>query len=68
MQNANLVAKCLWWVIDDDCSRQISAEDAQVFDVIAINTYTVLAEQPVPTYQPQALHFATKMQKNFKLS
>ena len=45
---ADLVAKRLRWVIDDDCPRQISTEYIQIFDVVSINTHAVLSEQSMP--------------------
>ena len=39
-----LVAECLRGVVDDDCLRQVPAEDVQILDVVAIDTDTMLSE------------------------
>ena len=40
-----LISECLRGVVDDDCLRQVPAEDIQILDVVAIDTDTMLSEQ-----------------------
>ena len=40
--------KCLGAVVDDDCASEIAAENAQVFDVVAVHVAAVVPEQTVP--------------------
>ena len=39
-----LIAERLRGVVDDDCLRQVPAEDVQILDVVAIDTDTMLSE------------------------
>ena len=39
-----LISECLRGVVDDDCLRQVPAEDIQILDVVAIDTDTMLSE------------------------
>lgn len=43
----HLISKGLWWIVDDDGLWQISAQDVEVFDVVSLDTDTMLAKQPV---------------------
>lgn len=43
-----LIAESLWRIVDDDCFGEITPENAQVFDVVTVDTDTVLSKQPVP--------------------
>ena len=39
-----LVSKCLWWVVDDNCARQIASKNGQIFNVITVNANTVFSK------------------------
>ena len=39
-----LIAERLRGVVDDDCLRQVPAEDVQILDVVAVDTDTMLSE------------------------
>ena len=45
---AHLIAKGLRRVVDDDGAGQVSPQNPQVFDVVAVDAHAVLPEQPVP--------------------
>lgn len=42
-----LSPKSLWRIVDYDRLREISAEDRQILDVVAVDEHTVLAEQTI---------------------
>ena len=44
---ANLIAKRLWWVVDDKRLGEVSAQNVEIFDVVAAHADAVLTEQPV---------------------
>ena len=39
-----LISERLGGVVDDDCLRQVPAEDIQILDVVAVDTDAVLSE------------------------
>lgn len=43
----HLICKGLRWIVDDDGLWQISAQDVEVFDVVSLDTNTMLTKQPV---------------------
>lgn len=47
-----LVSKRLWWVVDDDRFRQVSAQDGQIFDVVSVDTHTMFTKQPMSGDDP----------------
>lgn len=40
----NLIAECLWGIVDDHGFVEISAEDSQIFDIVPVDAGTMLAE------------------------
>lgn len=39
-----LISECLRGVVDDDCLRQVPAEDIEILDVVAVDADTMLSE------------------------
>ena len=39
-----LVSECLWRVVNDDCLAEVSAQDVEVLDVVAVDTNAMLSE------------------------
>lgn len=50
-----LVTKCLWRVVYDHCLGQVTSQNAQLLDVVAVHTHAVLPEESVTNQFPSRI-------------